>query len=273
MNTERKRAVISPWVNPVTRALKAGKVCVGACSIAFGSVPTAQIFGAAGFSFNYFDLEHSQTSIEDLAAMCAASKLVGAVPIVGPSSIGDHLIGRPLDAGAMGVIVPHVSTAEETERVVQYSRYAPVGIRGLVSPGILTEFESPDGSDWVEAQNREILVAVKVESGTGIDNIEEIAAVPGLDAILIGPGDLSATLGIPGQTGHADVIDCVERMLAAAKKNGVAGGPHVGNSAEAEVWADKGARFMSISFDGGMLLEIATNAVDEARARLGDRML
>ena len=267
------RPVISPWVNPVTRALKAGKVCIGACSIAFGSVPTAQIFGAAGFSFNYFDLEHSQTSLQELAAMCAASKLAGAVPIAGPSSVGDHLIGRPLDAGAMGVIVPHVSTVEETERVVQYSRYAPVGVRGLVSPGILTGFESPDGSDWVESQNREILVAIKVESATGIDDIEEIAAVPGLDAILIGPGDLSATLGIPGQTGHPDVTDCIERMLAAAKKNDVAGGPHVGTTADAEAWADKGATFMSLNFDGGLLLDISTSAVEDSRRRLGDRLL
>ncbi len=267
------RPVISPWVNPVTRALKAGKVCVGSCSIAFGSAVTAQIFGVAGFSFNYFDLEHSQTSIEQLAAICTASKLAGVVPIAGPSSIADHLIGRPLDAGAMGVIVPHVSTAEETERVVQYSRYAPVGIRGLVTPGILTGFESPDGSDWVESQNREILVAIKVESGTGIDNIEEIAAVPGLDAILIGPGDLSATLGVPGQTGHPDVVDCIERMLAAAEKNGVAGGPHVGSAADAEVWADKGATFMSLSFDGALLLDASINAHDDTRARLGERML
>ncbi len=273
MGTDRTRAVISPRVNPVTRALRAGKVVLGSCSIAFGSVPTAQIFAAAGFSFNYFDLEHSQTSLEDLAAMCAVSKLAGAVPIVGPSSIGDHLIGRPLDAGAMGVIVPHVSTAEETRRVVQYSRYAPVGIRGLVSPGILTEFESPDGSDWVESQNREILVAVKVESGTGIDNIEEIAAVPGPVAIRIWPGDRSAWLGIPGQTGHADVVDCIERMLATANKNGVAGGPHVGSAADAAHWADRGARFMSVSFDAAMLLEVAAGAVSDARARLGDRML
>ena len=273
MAAPNPRPVITPWVNPVTRALKAGKVCIGACSISFGSVPTAQIFGVAGFSFNYFYLEHSQTSIEQLAAMCAASKLAGAVPIAGPSSIADHLIGRPLDAGAMGVTVPHVSTAEETERVVQYARYAPVGIRGLVTPGILTGFESPDGSDWVETQNREILVAIKVESGTGIDNIEEIAAVPGLDAVLIGPGDLSATLGIPGQTTHPDVVDCIERMLAAVKKNGIAGGPHVGTAADTELWADKGATFMSLNFDAGLLLEISTSAVDDARARLGDRML
>ncbi len=267
------RPVITPWVNPVTRALKAGKVCIGACTISFGSVPTAQIFGVAGFNFNYFDLEHSQTTIDQFGAMCVASKLAGIVPIAGPSSIADHLIGRPLDAGAMGVIVPHVSTAEETERIVQYARYAPIGIRGLISPGILTGFESPDGSEWVESQNREILVAIKVESGTGIDNIEEIAAVPGLDAILIGPGDLSTTLGIPGQTTHPDVVDCIERMLAAAKKNGVAGGSHVGTAADTELWADKGATFMSLSFDAAFLLDASTAAMDDARARLGDRVL
>src|SRR5947209_5499952 len=127
-----RRQPISPWVNPVTRALRAGKVCIGACSISFPSPAVAQISGQAGFSFFYFDMEHSHRPIEEVAPISAAAKLAGIAPIAGPSGIADFLISRTLDNGAMGVVVPHVSTRAETELVVNACRYAPVGTRGLI---------------------------------------------------------------------------------------------------------------------------------------------
>ena len=266
--------MISPWINPVTRALRKGRVCIGAFTVAFGSPAVAQIFGRAGFHWLYMDMEHSRSSYEDIAQMSLAAKNSGIVPIAGPTSLADHLVARPLDAGAMGVVAPHVETADETERVVSWCRYPPVGARGMLNRGVFNSFESTDAGEWAEAQNREVLVAVKVESGIGIDNIDEIASVPGLDAILIGPGDLSTTLGIPGQTTHPDVEDCVRKMLAAVKRHGIAGGPHLGRSPkDAARWADEGATFMSFTSDGGLLLEISSSTVRETRELLGDRML
>ncbi|MBM4437094.1 MAG: hypothetical protein FJ029_07650 [Actinobacteria bacterium] len=267
------RPPIVPYVNPVTRALRAGKVCIGACAISFPGAAAAQISARAGFNFYYFDMEHSSLGYDDVAAITTAAKLAGIVPIAGPTSHADHLVARPLDNGAMGVIVPHVETAEETASIVRWARYAPLGTRGLLNMGTLTTFEPASGATWVKSQNEEILVAVKVESARGIDNIEKIAAVPGLDAILIGPGDLSATLGVPGDTTHKLVQDCIDRMLRAASKHGVAGGPHVGSAADAVMWAKKGARFMSLSFDGWLLYAASRDSVDAARARLGDQMM
>ncbi len=274
MGSTGKLNAISPWVNPVTRALREGRVCIGAFSVAFGSPAVAQIFGRAGFHWFYMDMEHSRSSYEDIAQMSIAAKNSGIVPIAGPTSLADHLVGRTLDAGAMGVVAPHVETADETEQVVSWCRYPPVGTRGMLNRGIFNSFESTDAAEWIEAQNREVLVAVKVESGTGIDNIDEIASVPGLDAILIGPGDLSTSLGIPGQTTHPDIEDCVRKMLAAVKRHGIAGGPHLGRSPkDAARWADEGATFMSFTSDGGLLLEISSATVRETRELLGDRML
>src|SRR4029077_12946877 len=206
---------VSPWVNPVTRALRAGKVCIGACSISFPCPPVAQISGQAGFNFYYFDMEHSHLPLEQVGPISTASKLAGITPIAGTSGIADFLISRPLDNGAMGVIVPHVSTRAETELIVNACRYAPVGTRGLIAFGHNTQFEEANDQAWVDAMNQEILVGVKVESARGIENIEEIASTPGLDAILIGTGDLSATYGIPGQTKHRKIADAVDRTIAA----------------------------------------------------------
>ncbi len=273
MTTATPPTPITPWSNPVTRALREGQVCIGACSISFPGVPLAELFARSGFNFFYVDMEHSQVGYEELAGIAAAAKLTGIVPIAGTTSHADHLIARPLDAGAMGVIVPHVSTPEQTADIVKWAKYPPDGERGLLGMGLHTGFESPDGSAWVEAQNQEVLVAVKVESVLGIENIEAIAAVPGLDAILIGPGDLSTTMGIPEQMTHPRVIAAIERMLAAVKDAGIAGGPHVGTPEDAVAWAGKGATFMSFSYDGGLLAKAATEGMSAIRAGLGDRVL
>ena len=272
MSENHRDRPIAAWTNPVLGALRAGKVCIGACSISFPCPAVAQISAEAGFGFFYFDMEHSDLPVEAVAPICAAAKLAGITPIAGPSGIADFLISRPLDNGAMGVVVPHVSTRAETELVVRACRYAPVGARGLLDFGALTEYAVVDTARWVEAMNRQILVAVKVESATGIDNIEEIAAVPGLDAILVGTGDLSATLGVPGQGNHPLVQRAVERTLDACRRNGIAGGPHVGGAEAAHDWAERGATFMSCSFDGALLLAASKQIVEGARGLLGARM-
>ncbi len=273
MSSSLVRPAITHEINPVTRALRAGQVCLGACSISFASPPVAQIFGSAGFHFYYIDMEHGQPGYPELSVICMASKLTGMVPIAGTTSVEDHLIARPLDAGAMGVIVPHVETAEQAAMAVRYSKYPPQGKRGVLTAGVHTEFAEPDAGDLTAGQNREILSAVKVESGLGIENIDEIAATPGLDAILIGRTDLSATLGIPGQIHHPDIRDSVERMLAAVKRHGIAGGPHIGSIDESLEWADKGATFMSYGYDGDMLLQASKQFVGGVRELLGGRLL
>jgi 2-keto-3-deoxy-L-rhamnonate aldolase RhmA len=269
-----RREPISPWSNPVTRALRSGKVVVGACAISFPGAASAQIFGRAGYAFYYFDMEHSSLGVGEIAATSTACKQAGIVPIAGATGIADYLVSRPLDNGAMGVIVPHVTTREETELVVRSCLYAPAGLRGLLNFGTLTDFEPADAAEWVARINREILVAVKVEGALGIENIDAIASVPGLDAILIGPGDLSASLGIPGAPlDHPRMREAIEYTLAACARNGISGGPHLDNAATLGYWCERGARFFSYSFDGAFLLDASRRELRAVRDVLGERML
>ena len=272
MSKGPRRQRISPWVNPVTRALRQGKVCLGAHSLAFPYPAVAQIFAQAGFDFLVFDMEHTSMPIDAVEPICTAAKLTGIVPIVGTTGAEDFLVSRPLDSGAMGVIAPHIETRRETELVVSACRYSPEGTRGLLPIGALTEFEQVDEAKWVEAANREVLVAVKVESKSGIENIEEIAAVPGLNAIIVGPQDLAASYGVPGQPNHPHVRQAIDRMLAACKSHGVAGGSHTGTAEGVRDLADRGATFLTCAVDTRLLLDASKRVAESARDLLEERM-
>ena len=269
----KPRKPIDVWKNPLTRGLREGKVCLGALSISFPCPAVAQIVGQAGFSWFYFDMEHSGMPVDAIEPICSASKLAGVVPIAGSTGIADFLVSRPLDNGAMGVIAPHVGDAEETKVVVNACRYPPEGSRGMLGLGALTEFQRVDLNDWVDAMNREILASVKVESARGVENIDEIAAVPGLDAIMVGPSDLTTSLGIPGQFEHARFKDAMDRIAKACERNSVAWGPHVGNPEEVKHWADRGATFMSCGFDGDLLLQTWKDTAQRANELLGGRAI
>ena len=273
MSIRARREPLSVWANPVKRALRDGKICVGALSISFPCPAVAQIVGRAGFSWFYFDMEHSGLPVDAIDPICTASKLAGVVPIGGTTGITDFLVSRPLDNGAMGVIAPHVGCARETVVVVNGCRYPPVGTRGMLGLGSLSEFQAVDLADWVEAMNREILASVKVESAQGIENIDEIAAVPGLDAILIGPTDLTTSLGIPGQFDHPRFKEAMDRTALASERNHVAWGPHVGSAEEVRDWAERGATFMSCGFDGELLLKSWKSLATCADELLGDRAI
>ncbi|MBI2939710.1 MAG: hypothetical protein HYY04_04665 [Chloroflexi bacterium] len=273
VSRHQRRQPVSPWASPVRRALREGKVVVGALSISFPCPAVAQIYGQAGFSFIYFDMEHSGMPIQAVEPICTAAKLAGLVPLAGTTGIADFLISRPLDNGAMGVIAPHVGTREETELVVNASRYPPLGTRDVIDLGALNEFVEVDPADWLEVANRETLVAVKVESARGVDNVEEIAAVPGLDAILVGPTDLTASMGIVGQFDHPRYREAMERVLAACRRHGIAGGLNVATAEAVREWVDRGATFVSCGFDGPWLLETSRSLAERARHLLGDRML
>ncbi len=273
MTAGNRRAPLTVWANPLTRGLREGKVCLGALSISFPCPAVAQIVGQAGFCWFYFDMEHSGLPVDAIDPICVASKLAGVAPIAGSTGITDFLVSRPLDNGAMGVIAPHVNDADETRLVVSACRYPPSGTRGMLGLGALTEFQEVDLGDWVAAMNREILASVKVEGARGVENIDEIAAVPGLDAIIIGPSDLTTSLGIPGQFEHTRFTDAMERIAKACESNRVAWGPHVGRPEEVKHWADRGATFMSCGFDGDLLLQTWKDTAQRTYELLGDRAI
>lgn len=183
------------------------------------SAEVIDMLGAAGLDFTIIDCEHGAFGIETAEALIRACDANGLVPVVRAPSPDPGFVGKALDAGAAAVLMPQVATAEQARAAVAASRFAPDGTRGAcpcVRAGghFITDWRGYSG-----AQARETGVMALVETGEGLANIEAICAVEGLLALVLGPFDLSVSLGFEGDYRHAQVQAGLHRMLAAAKVN------------------------------------------------------
>jgi len=253
-------------VNNVKHALNSGKVQIGTWITTLRTPQITQMFATAGFDFIYIDMEHSAFSIETVGDLCYAALAANLVPIVRPPAKEPHLLSRPLDAGAMGLLIPHVDTKEEAEAVISAIKYPPMGRRGMNLRGVHTGFDKGSGEAYVRSTNAETLLIVQIESRKGIENLDKILSVEGIDGAVIGRGDISADLGLPGNINHPEVLKQVEIMIAACQKRKKIPGLLVQDIASAKEWIRKGVRLLPFSNEVAMLMETSANAVKEIRA-------
>ncbi len=232
--------------------------------LALGDCAVSEIMARAGFDFLVIDLEHAPTSPETAAAMIRVIDLAGCCPLVRVAEFSPAQIKQVLDAGAHGIIVPNVQNAKQAQAIVRSTRFPPAGTRGVGlyrAQGYGSSFD-----EYLESCADGLLIAVQIESMTGVQNIDEIVSVEGIDAVLVGPYDLSADLGIPGEFQSLIFTAAVQRVLEGATASGVATGVHVVEPDPAGLRENirKGHRFLVYSVDMRIL---------ETGARLGARSL
>ena len=252
--------------NRVKRALLRGEVQVGTWVNVLSTPQITQMLATAGFDFMYIDMEHSCLSIETVGDLCYAALAAGLVPIVRPSAKEPHLLTRPLDNGAMGLLIPHVDTQEEAESVARAIRFPPLGERGMNLQGVHEGFGRANGDDYVRDTHAETLLLVQIESDKGIGNLDEILSVDAVDGAVIGRADLSTDLGLPGQTNHPEVVKRVEMMIAACQRHHKIPGLLVQDVASAKEWIAKGIRLVPYSNEVSILVSASSKAVGEIRA-------
>lgn len=182
----------------------------------------------AGLDFVMFDCEHSCYSMETLHDMFVTCRLAGMEGFVRVPEGTKDWISRVLDQGALGVMVPMIETAEQAQNLVHYAKYQPIGGRGYSSMVAHTLYRPGEHTKVMEDLNRRTTVIAQIETLPAVENCEAIAAVEGIDALLIGPNDLSLSLGIPGQLTHPDELAAIARVAAACKQAGKAFGMHAG---------------------------------------------
>ena len=183
---------------------------------------TAMLAAAADHDWLFIDMEHGAHSVHEAAQLCIAALPTGVTPIVRICAGALDEGTRCLDNGALGVIVPHVDTVERAKQLARAFRYPPIGNRSWGGPPAAFGFAPPSNAEAQAALNKTVLVVAMIESPQAVGNAKDIAAVEGIDALLIGTSDLTAELGISGQIDHPRVAEAYEKVGAACRANGKA---------------------------------------------------
>src|ERR1041384_727586 len=206
--------------NHALRQLRAGKLAVGMGVSLARTVNIAQVAKTAGFDWLFVDCEHSSMDLDTAAQISAASLAVGVTPIVRVPGVEHWHSSRILDNGAQGIVVPHVDDAAQAKRVANACRFPPVGHRSMGGGLQQVGFASMPVGEMARVVNEETLVVAMIESPQAVANADEIAAVKGVDALLIGTNDLCFEMGIPGQFNDPRVAEAYKKVIAACRRHG-----------------------------------------------------
>jgi 4-hydroxy-2-oxoheptanedioate aldolase len=215
------------------------------------SVPApllVEMLGYAGYDFVLLDLEHVGVNPQTLENLIRAAECSGVTPLVRVPGALPEIILRVLDAGAQGIVVPHVRSAEEARRACEAARYHPRGSRGI-SGGRTTGFGTLKLTEYFERANTELTVAVMIEDKEGVEAIDEILAVPGVDLVIEGAIDLSQSYGVPGDAQHSAVRAAIRQVAECCREAGIpfCAVPRI--EGEVEDWLGQGVRAFLVGDD------------------------
>ena len=235
--------------NRVKQKLLAGQRSLGTMLFEFATTGIARIAAQAGAEFVVCDMEHTGWSVETIKMLIATSRAASLAPFVRVPATEYHFIARVLDMGAQGVMCPMVESAEQARRMVASAKYPPQGRRGAAFGIAHDDYSGGNLVEKVESANRESLLIAQIETAAGVENVEAIAAVEGIDVLWIGQYDLSLSLGTPGQFTHPKMEDATARVLAACRKHDKAAGIMPTDVANGKTLLGQGFRIMAYSGD------------------------
>ena len=256
-------------MNPFRRLMQAaGSHAPIGTWIMSASPLVAEAVGHAGFDFGVIDMEHSPLDLRDVLALLQAVGNTKMLPLVRVPSNDAVTVKRVLDAGATTLIFPFVQNADEAARAVAATRYPPQGGRGVAGMSRATYFGTR--ADYLQVANQEVGVIVQLETPEALDALDAIAAVPGVDALFVGPADLSAAMGYPGQPMHPAVMDRMTRAARRAAELGMPIGTLGGSTQAVAMYRAAGYKFLALSADLGLLMQGAQTALQALRGHSDD---
>lgn len=253
-------------LNSTRERLVKGETVFGCGLQVYRSPEIARTFAAAGFDYVFIDMEHGAFDLETVQDMIKASVEAGITPIVRVCELLYSLCCRLLDAGAHGIILPRVEDPAVLKEALSWLRFPPLGRRGYGVNPTMVGYEAQGFKEIIEHQNRNTLAVVQFETTTAIERADELLSVPGLDVIMVGPADLSISLGVPGQFDHPLLVSTVEKLIEKCKQHGVVPGIQTRSVAMSKFWAERGMRFVGSGAEHALLLEKAKEAVSQLRS-------
>lgn len=254
--------------NPLRAKLAAGEIVYGTMIQDVRSPSIGQIMARAGCDFVFFDMEHGPFDLGIIADMVKVTRLEGVTPLVRVPGYAYEYLVRPMDAGAMGVMVPRIESRAQVESIVECLMYPPVGVRGLSADKGHNDFSAQDMWGFAEQANKENLIILQIEQEKAIENIDDILSVPGVGAAVLGPNDLAMSMGIHEKDTLAALEPTIQIVLDSAKKHNIPCGIHIGNLEWLIEWERRGMQLITYSND----IVFLRTGIQSAIAKLKDAL-
>jgi len=254
------------YKNYLKKALQDGETIFGPF-LKFTDPAAVEIMGFAGFDFVIIDEEHGPISVQNAQNMIRAAESVNITPVIRVSNNDETLILRALDIGAQGIEIPQINSKFDAMRAVKSVKYSPQGERGVCRYVRAANYSSMDKFKYFRFANQETMIIAHIEGVEGINNLEEILSVTGIDVVFIGPYDLSQSLGIPGRVNHALVVKKMKEVVSVCRKNNTAVGTFVDDIQTAINWTSLGVQYISFSVDVGILYEASKQIVEKLKEK------
>jgi 2-keto-3-deoxy-L-rhamnonate aldolase RhmA len=252
--------------NALRKKLEGGQPVYGTMIQAVRLPALGQIMALAGCDFLFFDMEHGPFSIETIADMVQMTRLAGVVPLVRVPNDEYHLMVRPLDAGAQGIMIPRVETKAQVEHIVECTMYPPLGDRGCSVNKGHNDFAGQDMWEFTETANRENMIILQIERAKAVEDIDNLLSVPGVGGAILGPNDLALSLGVRDRDQLDALEEPIQRVLDAALRHKIPCGIHIANLDWLAEWQRRGMQLMCYSTDLAFLRSGAASGIEKLKA-------
>ena len=251
-------------MNNLKERLKKGEPILGTMINSFDHIDVVKIFDVCGFDFFVIDNEHGAMDYSKVGAMLSYARALGIAGMVRIPEIKREVVLKYMELGADGLLVPNCDDPDEVKKVIEYSKYAPMGNRGVSLYRPHTGFEKlPSGMDYMRQCNEQNFIICQIESQKGVENVDKILDIDRVDAVFVGPNDLSQGYGIFGQLDSPVLIEAIDRVIASAEAHGKYSGIFTAGPANSmKKWLDKGMKVNLWSNDTTMLKNYAAEGVD-----------
>ena len=250
--------------NRIKQALQRGDAVIGTMASEIRSPGFMWMLAHAGFDFVFIDMEHGTYDLPTVADLIKVARLAGITPLVRVPDLGYHFAAQALDAGAMGLMLPRVETREQAEQFVSFMKYPPLGVRGISAHRGHTNYERATPRELVNHMNEHTLVVLQIERQRAVENIDNLLTVPGVDVALIGPLDLTVSLG-KEDTNAPAVTAAIQHVLEATQRHNVAMGMHSSTPSVVVEWQRRGATMLTCGTDVGFFSAGAQQTVNALR--------
>ena len=250
----------------VKRKLRNGEVCFGTMLRILKSPQAVALCASEGWDYILLDTEHNDYDYETIGNFSLAAKYEEMEMYVRIPDKLYHQMAQMLDIGAEGIVLPQVRTKEEAEHIIRSTKYSPIGNRGVSISTTVTLSRDYQIKEYTEWANRELMTIVQIESEEGVNNVEQIVSTKGVDAVMIGPADLTHDMGISGEIRHPKVQEAFREVIKQCNRYGVAPGVHLTGIADVHKWVKEGMRFITYSYDTKFFKDASREALRKLRS-------